>query len=85
MIDIIGVVGDDSNFAKDVTLVRNADISSGTTTYNSSEWTSFPQNTCDNLGSHTQTLSSITTTHNDIKIHPNPANGNIFKILENQK
>lgn len=80
LIDIIGVVGDDSNFAKDVTLVRNADISSGTTTYNSSEWTSFPQNTCDNLGSHTQTLSSINTKHNNIKIHPNPANGNILFV-----
>ncbi|TSE08509.1 endonuclease [Aquimarina algiphila] len=54
LIDIIGNFnGGSSNFAKDVTLRRKADISSPSSTYKSIEWDSFPQNTTDDLGKHT--------------------------------
>lgn len=85
LIDIIGVLGDDQDFAKDVTLVRNDNIASGSTAYNANEWTSYPQNTCSNLGSHTQTLSAINIEPKHIKIYPNPINGALlFVDVQNQ-
>ena len=85
LIDIIGVLGDDQDFAKDVTLVRNDNIASGSTAYNADEWTSYPQNTCSNLGSHTQTLSAINIEPKHIKIYPNPVNGALlFVDVQNQ-
>lgn len=85
LIDIIGVLGDDQDFAKDVTLVRNDNIASGSTAYNADEWTSYPQNTCTNLGSHTQTLSAINIEPKHIKIYPNPVNGALlFVDVQNQ-
>lgn len=85
LIDIIGVLGDDQDFAKDVTLVRNDNIASGSTAYNADEWTSYPQNTCTNLGSHTQTLSAINIEPKHIKIYPNPVNGALlFVYVQNQ-
>lgn len=56
-IDIIGAIGSSANFAKDVTLVRNANVMSGATTYDEAEWTSFPQNTTSNWGLHTSDCS----------------------------
>ncbi|NBI29530.1 Ig domain protein group 2 domain protein [Chengkuizengella sp. YPA3-1-1] len=50
IIDVIGFMG--TQFAKDITLVRNADIISGTTSYNSNEWSSHPNNTFDYIGFH---------------------------------
>ncbi len=85
LIDIIGVLGDDQDFAKDVTLVRNDNIASGSTAYNADEWTSYPQNTCSNLGSHIQTLSAINIEPKHIKIYPNPVNGALlFVDVQNQ-
>ena len=52
IVDAVGVLGDDSNFAKDVTLVRNADVTSSNATYTVSEWTSYAQDTFDYIGSH---------------------------------
>ncbi|WP_420826771.1 lamin tail domain-containing protein [Chengkuizengella sediminis] len=50
IVDIIGITG--TQFAKDITLVRNEDIISGTASYNNSEWTSHPINTFDYIGFH---------------------------------
>ncbi len=53
LIDVIGTFnGGSANFAKDKTLRRKSDISSPSTTYTTSEWDSFPQNTFDDLGKH---------------------------------
>ncbi len=53
LIDIIGTFnGGSSNFAKDRTLRRKSDVSSPSTTYKTSEWDSFSQNTFDDLGKH---------------------------------
>ncbi len=53
LIDIIGTFnGGSSNFAKDVTLRRKADVGTPSTTYQTSEWDSYPQNTFDSLGKH---------------------------------
>ena len=80
LIDIIGILYDDQNLGKDVTLVRNVTIASGSTVYNANEWTSYPQNTCTNLGSHTQTLSATNVESKHIKIYPNPVKGALLFI-----
>ncbi len=49
-IDVIGTAG--TTFAKDTTLVRVNTVLNGTTTYNSSEWDSYSQDTFTYLGSH---------------------------------
>lgn len=60
-IDVVGTIGDSANFAIDITLTRNSNVSSPTTTYNSAEWTTSAQNTVTDLGSHTFAGGSSTT------------------------
>lgn len=74
-IDILGTLGDATDYAENTTLVRNATITSGSTVYNANEWTGYPQNTCTNLGSHTQTLGATNVEPKHIKIYPNPVKG----------
>ncbi len=50
-IDIIGVVGNSSDFAKDVTLRKKPGIGPSTS-YNANDYDSFPQNTFTGLGNH---------------------------------
>jgi len=59
LIDIIGVFnGGSSNFAKDITLVRNSDITDPNSSYTTSEWTTYPSNTFTYFGSHTMDVSA---------------------------
>lgn len=53
LIDIIGAFNDGTYFAQDVSLLRNADISSPSATYAVSEWTSYSQDYVADLGQHT--------------------------------
>ena len=61
LIDIIGVIGEQAVWSagtgdtQNNTLVRNPDVYGGNTTWTSSEWTSYSQDTFDYLGSHTVT------------------------------
>jgi endonuclease I len=83
LIDIIGTLGGgSSNFAVNTTLVRNPDILSPSLTYVPSQWTSYSQDTCSDLGSHTvNTLSTIDiNTIEMIKFYPNPLKGNVLNI-----
>lgn len=61
IIDIVGVenAGSTNNFATDVTMVRNADITDPNLTYFLSEWTVKPKDDFTNVGVHTMTLSGI--------------------------
>jgi endonuclease I/chitodextrinase len=83
LIDIIGVFGSAANFAENITLRRSGDITSPTSTYNESEWESFPANTYDGVGSHTSTLSAENVIFESFKMFPNPTDGN--KIYFNVK
>ncbi len=58
VIDAIGIIGDATNFAQDVTLVRKASICGGNGSYDSGEWDSYSQNTVAYLGSHSTTCST---------------------------
>lgn len=76
LIDIIGVFGSDANFAENITLRRNGNISAPNTTFDEQgEWESFPANTYDGVGSHTSTLSTKDLTFESFKMFPNPTNG----------
>jgi endonuclease I/chitodextrinase len=85
LIDIVGVAGNSSNHIENVTLRRNRDISIPNTTYDEQgEWTSFPANTFDGIGSHTSTLSTKSSTVESFKMFPNPTNGDriYFRVTE---
>ncbi|WP_084105621.1 ExeM/NucH family extracellular endonuclease [Demequina sp. NBRC 110056] len=51
-IDVLGEPGAGVNFGVDVSLRRNADVCSGVTTYDASEWTDAGDMVHDGLGSH---------------------------------
>ena len=85
LIDIIGVFGSSASFATNVTLRRNGNISAPNTTYDEQgEWTSFPENTFDGIGSHTSTLSTKNIAFESFKMFPNPTNGDniYFSVTE---
>lgn len=52
-IDVVGVVDQVADWGKDVTLVRKSSVSSPTTTYSTSDWDSYANDTTTYLGSHT--------------------------------
>jgi len=52
IIDLLGTIGDNADFAKDVTLVRNKTILDPSATYNNSEWNQYAVDTFDNIGTH---------------------------------
>ncbi|MBF6607427.1 MAG: lamin tail domain-containing protein, partial [Flavobacterium sp.] len=51
-IDVIGEIGSTDLFGENVTMRRNSDAAAPGTTFNSSDWTTLPENTIDGLGSH---------------------------------
>ncbi|BDD04358.1 endonuclease [Aureibacter tunicatorum] len=92
LIDIVGNFnGGSSYFGKDVTLIRNSDITDGNTSFNkSSEWTAKSSNYSSNLGLHNYSNgnasrkknnaqnSAITEIQKKTIFYPNPANDIIF-------
>jgi len=73
-IDILGIEGDDSDFAKNVTLIRKPEIQFPSTTYDANEWNVESIDDCSDLGQHNQTLSTIDNSMTSISIFPNPIN-----------
>lgn len=57
-VDVVGVIGNSADFAKDVTLVRKSSVVSPTTSYDASEWDSHAVDTFTYLGSHTVNVSA---------------------------
>ncbi|MGX4668142.1 thermonuclease family protein [Cerasibacillus sp. JNUCC 74] len=53
VMDAVGTIGDDSDFAKDITLVRNANIMVPSQNFEITEWTTYGKDTFIYLGSHT--------------------------------
>ncbi|PTX62846.1 putative secreted protein (Por secretion system target) [Kordia periserrulae] len=80
LIDILGTLGDGTTYAENTTLVRKPSVNAPNTTYTASEWDTFPSNTCDNLGMHTQTLSTTTFEAENFQVYPNPTNGGFIYI-----
>ena len=80
LIDILGTLGDDSDYAKNTTLVRNADIAVGSIVFDAVQWSSYEQNTCDDLGNHSQSLNLENLIKNHIKLYPNPFKKGFFYL-----
>ena len=74
LLDIIGEFQVNTNFAQNTTLVRKPTIDRPTTTFDINEWNAFPSNNCDDLGNHTQTLSTDDMELDTFRIYPNPVN-----------
>jgi hypothetical protein len=53
IIDILGEIGDGTDYAKDVTKIRLNTIDAGVTVYNTAEWNNEPSDTSSDLGRHT--------------------------------
>ncbi len=90
LVDIVGRFnGGSNNFAKDRTLIRVATITTGSTTYNPSNWKAYIADTFAalgdlNLGRKTldnQDLLSQTDQITTIDVYPNPSNGNTTIIV----
>ena len=79
LIDIIGTFnGGTAKFGADVTLRRKSTINAPNITFDKiGEWDSFPNNTCDGIGSHAITLSTTDFDTNQFTIYPNPSNGTV--------
>lgn len=78
LIDIIGTFnGGTANFAADVTLRRT--VTNPSTTYTPSQWTTHPQNTCDNLGIANPTAvlatAEVLSNAKNFSVYPNPVAG----------
>jgi hypothetical protein len=58
-------------------IVQKTNISQPATTFNISEWDSYPSNYCQNLGT-LSTSELIASVDKEIKIYPNPVYENIF-------
>ncbi|PHR69400.1 MAG: hypothetical protein COA67_10530 [Lutibacter sp.] len=86
LIDIVGTLGGgSSNFAKNKTLIRKSSINGPSTTFNIADWDSFSQDDCSDIGTHFVVLSvDQNKLLSEIKIYPNPTNGNDLNISENQ-
>jgi len=61
LVDVVGPIGDDSNWGIDVILQRKSDASVPSTTYSSADWNTLAIGTWTTLGSHTFTGSSTLT------------------------
>ncbi|MFC0605038.1 endonuclease [Winogradskyella pulchriflava] len=77
LIDIIGDFNSSANYAQNTTLVRKSTIDRPTTTFNINEWDNYASNNCDDLGSHTQTLSIVDATIKTISFYPNPVKSHL--------
>ena len=73
LIDIIGILGNTNDYAKDITLRRKETIVFGNTTFDVDEWEEFSKNTTNGIGSHTATLSINDFEFGTFKLYPNPS------------
>ncbi len=82
LLDILGTLGNSSNYAKNTTLVRKQNIIAPTTTYNVNDWNTFSSNTCNDLGKHSEvSLSVIDFELDTIKVHSNSSTNDTISIV----
>ncbi len=86
LIDVIGTLdGGSSNFAINTTLVRKSSVNVPSVTFDINDWDTYSQDDCSDIGSHTVVLSVKENTFlSEIKIYPNPTNGNDLNISASQ-
>jgi len=84
LIDIIGVYGSSSDYAKNVTLRRKPTILYPNTTYDSDEWESLTKNTFGGIGEHLTTLGVNDFDYTAFKMYPNPLRGYTLNLNQVQ-
>tara|TARA_B100000575_G_scaffold287109_1_gene284896 strand:+ start:828 stop:2681 length:1854 start_codon:yes stop_codon:yes gene_type:complete len=84
LIDIIGILGDNSSYAQNITLVRDSSITAGSSIFDINQWNSFSTNSCENLGIHNQLLNIENFAGNSVKLISNPLDGNILEIITSE-
>lgn len=84
LIDIIGNEGDGSDHIIDKTYRRKSNVTAANTRFDSNEWDILAEDTFDGIGSHTSTLSTISSAFESFKMFPNPTNGDriYFSVTE---
>ena len=82
LIDIIGDLDGTDDFAKNITLRRNSNITEPTTDYNERrDWTYYEEDITSDIGNFNGTLSDSNNNILDtFKMYPNPTNGNFVNI-----
>lgn len=65
-----------ANTNGNVSLYRKTNVSHPTTTFDISEWDSYPSNYCQNLG--TLSTAELIASNKEFKIYPNPVYENIY-------
>ena len=80
LIDIIGVLGITTMDYENMTLRRKISVKQPNTSFTSSEWEEFTQNTVDGIGYHGDTASTNDYLKEDFTLFPNPTNGNTIYI-----
>lgn len=82
LIDVIGTIGVQQDFAKDTTLVRNPTINSGSTTYTTVQWTTYARDTFTYLGSHTMDGTASTNPDDGGTTEPEEPETGVLSIIE---
>jgi len=87
LVDIIGDLDGTDDFASNITLIRNNDITKPNTVYSEQgEWTAFAQNTVDDIGSHNGSTASLNEfIFANFKMYPNPTNGSSLYFSSDKK
>ncbi|MBV8327409.1 endonuclease [Chryseobacterium sp.] len=77
-VDAIGVRNQSNTSALgNVSLYRKPAVNQPASTFNISEWDSYPANYCQNLGG-TLSTGELITSSKEFKIYPNPVNDNLY-------
>ncbi|SNR58356.1 Por secretion system C-terminal sorting domain-containing protein [Lutibacter agarilyticus] len=80
LIDIVGVINNSSDFAKDQTLRRKSSVIAPRTDYTESEWDILGKDVIDGIGSHATTLSVYKFVADLFNVYPNPSKNNSITI-----
>lgn len=86
LIDIVGVFdGGSGNFAQNTTLRRKSTVVEPNTAFDLvNEWDSFGEDTVDNLGMHSTTLSTSNFDWTSLSVYPNPTSLNYVFVRNNE-
>ncbi|KRP27647.1 MAG: hypothetical protein ABS28_09575 [Cryomorphaceae bacterium BACL22 MAG-120619-bin32] len=88
LVDVIGTYnGGSANFAINKTLRRKNGVTKPNTTFDIvNEWDSYPQDTVDDIGTHSTVLSVNTFENSGFTLFPNPVKSTLFitNTLENE-
>ena len=86
LIDIVGEFDfGGANFAQNTTLRRKSSVTGPNISFDeANEWDSYPEDTVDDVGMHSTTLSTTDITWSGLNVYPNPTSFNYVYIRNNE-